>query len=254
MEWRGGAGITGENVGTLCRVVRFDSWSFFFSFSFHLFPGSPRPRNRRGNAESRVENVASVLSQRDATHTRARSCRVALYFHFRCLPRGAVPPYIYLIAAPPDRGLFSYTDNRFTAAAYSSGCAHFAPPLYGQFPFPLCRVLEIIKSSLREDWLRCLNLVYATVQSPSLVLVASFLSLSLPFSLSLSLSPSLQTFPFRFSLFFSLRTVVRSYDVMKSMNRGPLFISCQIFLLFSFSVFRSSAWCTSCPHTFFRSS
>lgn len=151
MEWRGGAGITGENVGTLCRVVRFDSWSFFFSFSFHLFPGSPRPRNRRGNAESRVENVASVLSQRDATHTRARSCRVALYFHFRCLPRGAVPPYIYLIAAPPDRGLFSYTDNRFTAAAYSSGCAHFAPPLYGQFPFPLCRVLEIIKSSLRED-------------------------------------------------------------------------------------------------------
>lgn len=133
---------------------------------------------------------------------------MALYFHFRCFPRGAVSPYIYLIAAPPDRELFSYTENRLTAAAYSS--AHFAPPLYGQFPFPLSRVLQIIKSSLREDWSRCLDPAI-----PFLYLRISLLLLLL-------------SFPFSH--------VPLSRDHGRGENlwiEGPLFISRQIFL-FSF--------------------
>ena len=131
--------------------------SFFFFFSSSPLLASVKGTQERSRTRSLLSlplsfsfSLSLSLSQGGwGLHTRARSCRVALYFHFRCFPRGAVSPYIYLIAAPPDRELFSYTEDRFTAAAYSS--AHFAPPLYGQFPFPLSRVLQIIKSSLRED-------------------------------------------------------------------------------------------------------
>jgi len=76
---------------------------------------------------------------------------VPFIFIFVASPGAALAsPYIYL-TPPPDHEPPLPAAAAFRRTCIQPGRAHFAPPLYGQFPSPLWRVLEIIKSSLSQD-------------------------------------------------------------------------------------------------------
>lgn len=124
---------TGPSTPTISPPASFASFCLLF----------PRVLGEFRSA-SRVANVSRFPRHRPAaaaTGPRSRSCGVPLYFHFRCFPRGAVSPYIYLIA-PPDPQSRSTIPPSAAAVVLSPhlhtvGRAYFAPPLYGQFPTPL---------------------------------------------------------------------------------------------------------------------
>lgn len=146
------------------------------------------PTGRVQLAQHASETYLGFLASPCCTRDRSRSCGVPLYFHFRCFPRGAVSPYIYLIAPRTTSRSSISLPSTLLPHLHTVGRAHFAPPLYGQFPSPLWRILEIIKSSLSQDWLLCLESACAAAQillAPSppppspLLLSLSFLSFSL---------------------------------------------------------------------------
>lgn len=94
----------------------------------------------------------SVFSLRPAAHeSGARRRGSAPLFSFSPLPPWRCSS-LYLSNSTPDRGVVlrspSVPHTALSPHLHIVGCAHFAPPLYGQFPSPLRRVLEIIKSSL----------------------------------------------------------------------------------------------------------
>lgn len=122
------------------------------------------PTGRVQLAQHASETYLGFLASPCCTRDRSRSCGVPLYFHFRCFPRGAVSPYIYLIAPRTTSRSSISLPSTLLPHLHTVGRAHFAPPLYGQFPSPLWRILEIIKSSLSQDWLLCLESACAAAQ------------------------------------------------------------------------------------------
>lgn len=136
--------------GTLCRVVRFAS-KFSFSPCF-LAPNHPSLTVGafcRGNTVLVSLNVCPLCSLSAGRYARKREvAEWPFIFISPCfsLLVAAVSPYIYLIVPPflslsttprsQTTGLFSYTDNRFTAAACSALYASIIRPV--SFPAPSC--------------------------------------------------------------------------------------------------------------------